>query len=85
MLGPVIYHLSEAKKNAANDTQKKMLEAYIDHFDLGELRMHKESQKHWIKDTGPAVETNIGFIENYRDGIVLDYFLFLILEDFCKI
>lgn len=60
-------HLQKAIEHAANDNQKKMLEAYVKHFYTGEIDDHKESQRHWIKDINPVVESNIGFIENYRD------------------
>ncbi len=62
-------NLREALKYTANDNQKKMLESYIKHFDLGDLEDHKESQRHWIRDVNPVVETNIGFVESYRDPL----------------
>lgn len=63
----VIIYLEEAKKYAANENQVKMLEAYIEHFMYGDINKHKGSQIYWVKDKGPSVETNLGFIENYRD------------------
>jgi dipeptidyl-peptidase-3 len=59
--------MTEATKNAANENQKKMCENYTEHFQFGDINVHKESQKNWISDVGPIVETNIGFIETYQD------------------
>lgn len=66
-LAKVVAALGQARKYVANETQAKMLDAYIRHFTTGDLDLHKESQKYWVKDQGPAVETNIGFIETYGD------------------
>lgn len=51
----------------ANETQAKMLEAYYESFKSGSIEQHMESQRYWLKDISPQVETNIGFIETYRD------------------
>ncbi len=59
--------LEAAIPHAANDHQRKMLEAYVRHFHTGDVDAHKESQREWIQDIGPTVETNIGFVESYRD------------------
>ena len=67
ILQRVVRSLSAALPYAANDNQRRMILAYINHFNGGDINAHKESQKHWILDTGPVVETNIGFIETYRD------------------
>jgi len=66
-LTKVVENLKEAVKYTANDTQTEMLNAYIRHFTGGDINDHKEAQRKWIKDIGPVVETNIGFIESYRD------------------
>ena len=31
------------------------------------MNAHKQSQIEWVKDLKPEVESNIGFIETYRD------------------
>ena len=62
-------YLSEAKKYAANEIQEKMIEEYIEHFRNGDMERHKESQRLWIKDVQPDIETNIGFIESYVDPL----------------
>jgi dipeptidyl-peptidase-3 len=60
-------HISSAAKTAENETQEKMHLAYAKSFDEGSLLAFKDSQRYWIRDQGPMVECNIGFIETYRD------------------
>lgn len=59
--------IKKAAENAENKTQEEMHLAYAKSFDAGSLLAFKDSQRHWIRDQGPAVECNIGFIETYRD------------------
>ncbi|KAK9479712.1 peptidase family M49-domain-containing protein [Lipomyces japonicus] len=66
-LGLIANSLEKAIEYAENANQTEMLKAYVDSFRNGSLQSHKESQKYWVKDIGPNVETNIGFIETYRD------------------
>lgn len=63
----IVKEMKAALRYVANDTQAAMLEAYIASFETGSMEAHKDSQKFWVKDIGPKVETNIGFIETYRD------------------
>ncbi|KAK5690897.1 hypothetical protein LTR97_012060 [Elasticomyces elasticus] len=58
---------SEAQKHALNDEESKMQSQYFTSFHDGSMLAHMESQRHWIRDKGPMVECNIGFIETYRD------------------
>jgi hypothetical protein len=60
------YH-KKAAENAANENQKEMQLAYADSFETGSLEAYKTAQRKWIRDKGPMVESNIGFVETYRD------------------
>ncbi|KAL8738204.1 MAG: hypothetical protein Q9181_000975 [Wetmoreana brouardii] len=66
-MAKIALHIKKAGLSAANDTQKQMMDHYAKSFGSGSLNEFKESQKLWVKDIGPMVETNIGFIETYRD------------------
>lgn len=45
---------------AANNNQENMLKSYHDSFASGSIEEHMESQRHWLRDINPHVETNIG-------------------------
>jgi dipeptidyl-peptidase-3 len=63
----IAHHIGEAKKYAANDNEREMMEEYSKSFHTGSLQAFKRSQKAWVLDKGPQVESDIGFIETYRD------------------
>jgi dipeptidyl-peptidase III len=66
-LEEVTYYLSKAREYAANDNQRDMITLYMKHFETGSIDTHKDSQRKWIKDKGPVVESNMGWIEVYID------------------
>lgn len=66
-MSKIARNLAEARKYALNDAEDAMQADYVKAFHDGSMNAHKDSQRHWIKDKGPMVESNIGFIETYRD------------------
>ena len=60
-------NLEKAEKYASNDIEKNMLKEYVKSFRTGSLQAFKQSQRYWIRDKGPMVESDIGFVETYRD------------------
>ncbi|PSN72689.1 dipeptidyl-peptidase III [Corynespora cassiicola Philippines] len=63
----IAMHIEKAKEYASNENETKMMENYSKSFRTGSLEAFKESQRFWIQDKGPEVESDIGFIETYRD------------------
>lgn len=59
--------LADAKPHAANEIEAQMLDEYVTSFTTGSCNTWKASQASWIKDKQPTVESDIGFIETYRD------------------
>jgi dipeptidyl-peptidase-3 len=67
IMARVADNIEKAIAYSANNNQAQMLDKYVKHFRGGDINDHKDAQRSWIKDVGPVVETNIGFIESYRD------------------
>ncbi|KAI1176730.1 peptidase family M49 [Nemania sp. FL0916] len=66
-MAAVAANTKKAAENGDNENQHKMYDAYTQSFTDGSLLAFKDSQRFWIRDKGPMVESNIGFIETYRD------------------
>ncbi|OJK02562.1 hypothetical protein ASPACDRAFT_76958 [Aspergillus aculeatus ATCC 16872] len=66
-MAKVAHSIKQASLHAANDNQKRMLDAYALSFGSGSIEAFKESQRIWVKDQKPVLETNLGFVETYRD------------------
>lgn len=66
-MAKIALEMKNAALVAGNDKEQKMMEQYTKAFSTGSSKAFKDSQKTWVKIIGPSVETNIGFIESYRD------------------
>ncbi|KAI7781721.1 hypothetical protein LA080_014487 [Diaporthe eres] len=66
-LSKICASLLTAKEYSDNNTQAQTIDKYVDSFRSGSLLAYRDSQKLWVTDKSPAVETFIGFVEPYRD------------------
>ncbi|KAJ5570399.1 Dipeptidyl-peptidase 3 [Penicillium hispanicum] len=66
-MAKIAHSIKQAERTAGNENQKRMLDAYARSFGAGSIEAFKESQRIWVKDQKPALETNLGFVETYRD------------------
>jgi dipeptidyl-peptidase-3 len=66
-LSQICHELRQAALYAANETQKRTLDLYIQSFETGDLNLYRSALELWVHDLAPKVEHIIGFIEPYRD------------------
>lgn len=66
-MAKIALNIKKAEQEAANEIQRKMHEEYAKSFGAGSMEAYKQSQRYWIQDKGPTVESDIGFVETYRD------------------
>ena len=57
----------EKANDYAPDLQRTIILDYLTSFRTGNVEAYRESQKNWIRDRKPAVESIFGFVEPYRD------------------
>ncbi|KWX13100.1 Dipeptidyl-peptidase III [Giardia duodenalis assemblage B] len=75
--------LRKAREFADSDSQRKMLDALVEHYRTGDCDLHKRYSEHWVQDKDVVVETYQGFIETYRDpsGVRAEYEAFVACVD----
>ncbi|KAI9686372.1 MAG: hypothetical protein M1822_003717 [Bathelium mastoideum] len=66
-LAKICASLEAAVRYAANDAQRSYLLKCIESFRTGDLDAYRESQREWVRDKAPHVESIFGFVEPYRD------------------
>lgn len=62
-------YLENAKKYAPKDSDKKILNDYIQFFTTGDIQLHKETQIEWVKENSCSIDFNMGWNETMLDPI----------------
>ncbi|KAK4220726.1 peptidase family M49-domain-containing protein [Podospora fimiseda] len=85
-LAKICAALHEATKYASNDTQVKILAEYIESFTTGSTEAYRRSQKTWVTDQSPRIESIFGFVEPYRDpyGVRAEWEGIVSISDPCE-
>ena len=68
-LTKVNVEMGNAAKYTANEKEKEMLKCYIRSYQECSLDELDNALSHWMKNKGPAVETQIGLLSTYRDPV----------------
>ena len=61
--------LENALKFVTKETEKDVINDYINFFNTGNIETHKESQKKWVKENSSSIDFNIGWNECILDPI----------------
>lgn len=67
-LAAVNKSLMLAAEFAGDANRKQMLLDYRTSFETGDIEMHKEGSRKWVKDQGPVVESYIGCVRSILRG-----------------
>lgn len=57
----------ESSQIREQSLQQQIIVKYLQSFRTGDMEAYKDSQRIWVKDKNPTVETILGFVEPYRD------------------
>jgi dipeptidyl-peptidase-3 len=60
-------YLEDAKKYVPQDSEKEVINDYINFFNTGNIETHKESQKKWVSENLSSIDFNIGWNECVLD------------------
>lgn len=68
-LSQITEHLERALQFARDQNQIRMLQNLIKHYQTGDIELHKQSNREWLDDKNPPVESVFGFVETYVDPL----------------
>ncbi|XP_028967456.1 dipeptidyl peptidase 3 [Galendromus occidentalis] len=83
ILALIIGEIKLALQHSDDDHMSKSLELLVRSLESGDLELHVESGKEWVRALNQEVDTYMGFMENYRDpkNLQLEYSSFVGIED----